>query len=73
MWTEFNQRGDQLAGPCPVHGEPKKEKHFGIKLSTGQFNCFYCKAKGQGVIDLVAAIKRITPREAGLLLQEWFN
>lgn len=70
---EFKRRGDQLSGPCPFHGDPQKPKHFGIHLEKRKFQCFYCQTSGSSIIDFVSAIEGVQPRDAALLLQDWFS
>jgi DNA primase len=43
-----------------------------VDLRHDGFHCFSCQSHG-GVLDLVVAMERCSPRQAGLLLTEWFT
>jgi len=39
--------GDQLHGPCPVHGSTSKNsRSFSVNLSIGRYYCHKCKSHG---------------------------
>jgi DNA primase len=63
--------GGNMRGKCPVH--LGGERTFHVSLEKNIFNCFSpkCGAKGN-VLDLVAAMEKISVRDAALKLQEWF-
>ena len=58
--------GDQLRGPCPVHGSTsKRSRSFSVDLRGGRFQCFKCHAKGNQ-LDLYVAITEMPLYEAAL-------
>lgn len=67
---ELKKHGDALIGKCPLHNG-EGEKAFNVSLSKKCFHCFSCGQSGN-LIDFVAAMEKITFREAALLLKEWF-
>ena len=65
-WLRKN--GDELRGRCPIHqGEGTDTLH--VNVSKGAFQCFSCKARGN-VLDFVAAMEKISVRDAALKLAE---
>jgi DNA primase len=66
----LKRSGDQLRGPCPVHGRGAEDA-FHVSLAKNAFRCFYCQTQGN-VLDFVAAMERCSLREAALRLQERF-
>ena len=39
--------GDQLRGPCPVHGSSSDlSRSFSVNLTKGRYYCFKCNSKG---------------------------
>lgn len=41
------RRGDQLRGPCPLHGSKRPEsRSFSVNLTKNAFRCFVCGAAG---------------------------
>jgi len=67
----LRQRGQQLVGPCPLHGG-RREDSFRVSLEKNLFHCFACQAGGT-VLDFVAMVERCSLREAALRLQQWFG
>ena len=68
-------RGHQRRGPCPVHGQPADAKRtFSVHLGKNVFQCFHadCALKGN-VLDLWAAVHRLSLYEAALHLAETFQ
>jgi transposase len=70
--------GSQRKGPCPLHG-PKSDgqmrgRTFSVNLDKNLFQCFQpsCAKKGD-VIDLWAAVKGVTLRQAAVDLVQTFN
>ncbi|MBI3467113.1 MAG: hypothetical protein HY000_29215, partial [Planctomycetes bacterium] len=50
------RRGDQLRGPCPIHGSTStKSRSFSVNLNKSAFRCFQCGASGNH-LDLWAAV-----------------
>lgn len=58
----MKKRGNYLVGRCPFHDD-KGRPNFVVYPGTQRFTCFACGATGD-VIDFVARIDNITPREA---------
>jgi DNA primase len=51
--------GDQLRGPCPVHGSRSPtSRSFAAHLGKGVWHCFRCEAGGN-VLDLWAAVTKV--------------
>jgi DNA primase len=73
LLENFNRKGDQLAGPCPVHKGSNK-RQFSVNVSKGAWKCFsgHCGKSGN-VIDLVAAVENVPFRDAAIMLQDWFR
>jgi CHC2 zinc finger len=68
----------QRKGPCPLHGPKsdgqKRGRTFSVNLDKNVFQCFHpsCARKGD-VIDLWAAVKGVTLRQAAVDLVQTFN
>jgi transposase len=68
----------QRKGPCPLHGQNsdgrKRGQSFSVNLDKNVFQCFLpsCAKKGD-VIDLWAAVKGVTLRQAAIDLVQTFN
>jgi DNA primase len=63
-------KGRELTGRCPFHKDTKPS--FRINLDKRVFHCFGCGAKGN-VLEFVAAMEKVSLRDAALKLQEWFG
>jgi transposase len=51
--------GDQLRGPCPVHGSTsRKSRVFSVHLTKNVFRCFKCQAAGNHLDLWVAATRQ---------------
>ncbi|MBM4093855.1 MAG: hypothetical protein FJ276_31285 [Planctomycetes bacterium] len=49
--------GDQLHGPCPVHGSTSPHSRaFSVNLREGRYYCHKCKSHGKE-LELYAAVK----------------
>lgn len=49
--------GDQLHGPCPVHGSTSPHSRaFSVNLREGRYYCHKCKSHGNQ-LELYAAVK----------------
>jgi len=58
--------GDQLRGPCPVHGSSSKHSHvFSVNLSEGRYYCHKCKSHGNQ-LELYAAARNTTVYQAAV-------
>lgn len=74
VWEQLRGH-DQRRGPCPIHdGDNPAGKTFSVNVSQGVFRCFHpaCAAQGN-VLDLWAAVHRLSPHEAALHLAETFH
>ena len=63
----LKQRGDQLFGPCPLHGGDNQSA-FRVDLRRGLWRCFTACGGGDQV-DLIRKIERCSYREAARHLQ----
>jgi DNA primase len=53
------RRGDQLRGPCPLHGSARKNsRSFSVNLTKNAFRCFVCHAAGNQ-LDLWAGVSKL--------------
>ena len=60
--------GNQLHGPCPVHGSTSKgSRTFSVNLDRGRYYCHKCHSHGNQ-LELWAAIHKLSIYEAGLNL-----
>ena len=72
LMDALTQKGDNLVGACPIH-KGKNKNQFHVSLAKNNFNCFGDCHGGGNVIDFVSRMEGVSIREAGLLLQEWFQ
>lgn len=70
LLNQFRQKGDELVGLCPFHKEKRGSFHASITKNAWQ--CFGCKRKGN-ILDFVAAKEGVGIRQAGLMIQGWFE
>jgi DNA primase len=60
--------GNQLHGPCPVHGSRSKgSRTFSVNLDTGRYYCHKCHSHGNQ-LELWAAVHKWSIYEGGLHL-----
>ncbi len=58
--------GDQLRGPCPVHGSSSdRSRSFSVNLTKGRYYCFKCNSKGNQ-LQLWAAVHRLSVYQAAV-------
>lgn len=58
--------GDQLRGPCPIHGSTSPESRtFSVNLGTRRYYCHKCQSKGNQ-LELWAAVHRLSIYEAAV-------
>ena len=58
--------GDQLRGPCPVHGSSSKQSRvFSVNLSEGRYYCHKCKSHGNQ-LELYATARNTTVYQAAV-------
>ena len=71
LGLDFKKQGEQLRGPCPLHGGDDR-----TMVITPSKQVFYCFAnecrKGGDLIELVVKVKKISPKDAGIALQNQF-
>ena len=69
-FVAVEQSGDQVRGPCPVHGSTSPDSSsFSVNLPRNTFQCFKCGAKGNQ-LDLYVAVTRLPIHEAARQLCE---
>ena len=62
----IHRNGDQLRGPCPVHGSTSKHSRvFSVNLSQGRYYCHKCKSRGNQ-LELFAAVRDTTVYQAAI-------
>ncbi len=45
-----SRRGDQLRGPCPVHGSSSpRSRSFSVNVRQGRYHCFGCGSQGNAL------------------------
>jgi DNA primase len=55
-WRARQRRGEQVRGPCPVHGSTSPgSRSFSAHLGRNLWHCFRCEAGGNA-LDLWAAV-----------------
>ena len=55
-WRACQRRGEQVRGPCPVHGSTSPgSRSFSAHLGRNLWHCFRCEAGGNA-LDLWAAV-----------------
>jgi DNA primase len=60
------QSGDQLHGPCPVHGSTSRtSRSFSVNLAAGRYYCHKCHGHGN-VLELWAAVHQVTIHQAAI-------
>lgn len=65
-WVAQYRSGDDLRGPCPVHGSvSKRSRSFSANVVKNSFQCFRCGAKGNQ-LDLWADVKHMSLYQAAL-------
>ena len=66
---EANSRqGDQLRGPCPVHGSSSsRSRSFSVNVQLGRYHCFRCGSQGNA-LELWSAVRRTSIYEATIEL-----
>src|ERR1051325_3464589 len=72
LLEKLRRSGESLSGVCPVH-HGHNPTQFRVNLARNCWICFGDCHKGGSIIDFVARMERVGIREAGLLLQDWFN
>lgn len=61
-----SQSGDQLHGPCPVHGSTSpSSRSLSVNLQTGRYYCHKCQSHGNQ-LELWSAVHRLPIYEAAI-------
>ncbi len=61
-----SRSGNQLHGPCPVHGSTSKgSRTFSVNLDSGQYYCHKCHSHGNQ-LDLLTAVNKLPMYEAAI-------
>lgn len=68
---ELRQRGQNLVGPCPLHGGRNK-RQFTVKPATSEWFCFGDCKRGGAMLEFVAAKENVEIAEAARLVARWF-
>jgi DNA primase len=69
---KLKRSGDSLSGACPLHGG-KNPTAFRASVSRNCWICFGDCRCGGSIVDFVSRMEQVGIRDAGLLLQGWFN
>jgi DNA primase len=72
LLEKLRRSGDSLSGTCPLH-QGHNPTQFRVSLSRNCWICFGDCHGGGSIIDFVSRMEKVGIREAGLLLQDWFN
>jgi DNA primase len=72
LLEKLRRSGDSLSGVCPVH-RGHNPTQFRVNLTKNCWICFGDCHGGGSIVDFVSRMENIRIREAGLLLQDWFN
>jgi DNA primase len=76
MWEVLRQlqfeatvrRGDQLRGPCPVHGSRnRRSRSFSVNVRLGRYQCFVCGSWGHA-LELYSAVRGVNLHAAAVEL-----
>jgi CHC2 zinc finger len=63
-WQACERRGEQVRGPCPVHGSSSpRGRSFSAHLGRNARRCFVCEAKGNA-LELFARVTGQQPYSA---------
>lgn len=65
-WRPTSRIGDQLRGPCPVHGSTSAgSRTFSANLESARYYCHKCHSQGNQ-LELWAAVHQLTIYQAAL-------
>ena len=67
LCAHLKRHGDQLIGPCPLHGGDNPTA-FRVHLTRGLWNCFTACAGGD-IVDLIRVIEKCSKAEAAHILR----
>lgn len=61
-----SRTGEQLRGPCPVHGSrSRRSRTFSVNLESGRYCCHKCQSQGNQ-LELWAAVQKLPLYEAAV-------
>lgn len=72
LLESLTQKGDSLAGPCPLCGATGK-RPFTVNLTKRAWYCFAKCSAGGNVLDFVSRKEGVEIRRAAELLDSWFE
>ena len=72
LLEQLRRSGESLSGVCPLH-RGHNPAQFRVSLNKNCWICFGDCHCGGSIVDFVSRMEGIGIREAGLLLQDWFN
>lgn len=72
LLDRLRRSGDSLTGACPIHAGHNPTQ-FRVSLSKNCWICFGDCHSGGSIVDFVSRKEGVGIRQAGLLLQDWFN
>jgi DNA primase len=62
------RQGDELRGPCPVHGSSSaRSRSFAVNVRKGRYCCHRCGSRGNAM-ELWAAVRKVSVYAAGIEL-----
>jgi len=65
-WQSTSRAGDQLHGPCPVHGSSSpRSRTLSVNLAEGRYYCHKCHSQGNQ-LELWAAVHNHTIYQAAI-------
>jgi transposase len=74
LGLKLRGEGAQRRGPCPLHQGDGRGRTFSVNLEQHVYHCFATQCGSQGdVLDLWAALHKLSLREAALDLVNTFN
>ncbi len=66
--TACGQQGDQIRGPCPVHGSSSPQsRSFAVNVRLGRYYCHRCRSGGNA-LELWAAVRGVSVYAAAIEL-----
>ncbi len=72
LLVRLRRSGENLSGVCPLH-QGHNPTQFRVNLANNCWICFGDCQAGGSIVDFVSRMERVGVREAGLLIQDWFQ
>jgi DNA primase len=72
LLEKFKRTGDNLSGPCPIHGGSNPTQ-FRVSVSKNVWNCFSECKHGGNTLDFIARMDNVSIHAAALKAIEWFG